>query len=138
MTPATSDAAAWSAVLPPGTIWLSGGPSQLRAPANLRANQLRCPAVAVAAPPWALRGRPADSSLAYIAVPSRERPLLVASRDPAVLRYLADSVLSVPPGAKGFASFALTLGLRTLRLRLTWMLAALVRAGGVVLVRRAP
>ncbi|MGH3169087.1 MAG: hypothetical protein ACRDN0_24795, partial [Trebonia sp.] len=53
---------------------------------------------------------------AYIAVP-RRCPLIVASSDRAVLRYLADSVLSVPPGAGQVLSLAVTAGLRMLRYR---------------------
>jgi hypothetical protein len=53
----------------------------------------------------------------YIAVPSRRRPLIVASRDPAVLRYLAASVLSVPPGTGPVLGLLLTIGLRAFRHR---------------------
>jgi len=116
MTPVTSNAAAWTALLPGGAV------------------------VAIAAPPWALRGRSETGDPAgtrtYIAVPSRERPLLVASRDPEVLRYLADSVLSVPPGAGPAVSLVLTVGLRLLRYRGSWILAAALRAAGVVRVGR--
>lgn len=52
----------------------------------------------------------------YLVVPSRRRPLIVASRDPAVLRYLAASVLSVPPGTGQVLSAVLTIGLRAFRL----------------------
>ena len=51
----------------------------------------------------------------YIAVPSRQRPLIVASWDPAVLRYLAASVLSVPPGTGPVLSLLVTIGLRVFR-----------------------
>lgn len=51
----------------------------------------------------------------YIVVPSRRRPLIVASRDPAVLRYLAASVLSVPPGTGPVLSLLVTIGLRAFR-----------------------
>lgn len=51
----------------------------------------------------------------YVAVPSRRHPLIIASRDPAVLRYLAASVLSVPPGTGPVLSLLLTLGLRAFR-----------------------
>jgi hypothetical protein len=71
----------------------------------------------------------------YIAVP-RRRPLIVASWDRAVLRYLADSVLSVPPGAGQVLSMAVTAGLRMLRYRGSWLLAVALRAGGVVAVGR--
>ncbi|MGH3283764.1 MAG: hypothetical protein ACRDPD_03605, partial [Streptosporangiaceae bacterium] len=58
----------------------------------------------------------------YVAVP-RRRPLIVASWDRAVLRYLADSVLSVPPGAGQVVSMVLTAGLRMLRYPGSWLLA---------------
>lgn len=51
----------------------------------------------------------------YLVVPSRRRPLIIASRDPAVLRYLAASVLSVPPGTGPVLSAVLTIGLRVSR-----------------------
>jgi hypothetical protein len=71
----------------------------------------------------------------YITVP-RQRPLIVASWDRAVLRYLADAVLSVPPGSGQGLSMVLTAGLRTLRYPGSWLLAILLRAGGAVLVGR--
>ena len=71
----------------------------------------------------------------YVAVP-RRRPLIVASWDRAVLQYLADSVLSVPPGGGRIRSMALTAGLRLLRYRGSWLLAVALRAGGVVQVGR--
>ena len=43
-------------------------------------------------------------------MPSRQRPLIVASWDRAVLRYLADTVLSVPPGTGQVLSMVLTVG----------------------------
>ena len=69
-------------------------------------------------------------------MPSRRRPLIVASWDRAVLRYLADTVLSVPPGTGQLLSAALTVGLRLLRYRGSWLLAVALRAGGAVLVGR--
>ena len=51
----------------------------------------------------------------YIVLPSRRRPLIVASRDTAVLRYLAASVLSVPPGTGPVPGLLLTIGLRAFR-----------------------
>lgn len=106
-----ADDAAWSALLPAGAVWRSRSA------------------------PWALRSRPGSGVRAYIAVPSR-RPLIVASWDRAVLRYLADSVLSVPPGAGQALSMVLTAGLRMLRYPGSWLLAVALRAGGVVLVGR--
>jgi len=71
----------------------------------------------------------------YVAVP-RRRPLIVASWDRDVLRYLADSVLSVPPGAGPAVSMVVTVGLRMFRYPASWLLAAVFRMGGVVLVGR--
>jgi hypothetical protein len=51
----------------------------------------------------------------YIVVPSRRHPLIVASRDRAVLRYLAASVLSVPPGTGPVVGLPLTIALRAFR-----------------------
>jgi hypothetical protein len=64
----------------------------------------------------------------YVAVPSRRDPLIVASRDPEVLRYLAEAVLSVPPGAGQVLSMVMSLGLRVLRRAPSWLL----RAGSIV------
>jgi hypothetical protein len=82
--------------------------------------------------------RPADPGgpQAYVAVPSRERPMIVASCDATVLRYLANTVLSVPPGTGPVLSMLLTPGLKLFRYRLAWLLAAALRvprASGVVL-----
>jgi hypothetical protein len=141
MSPAAGESAAWAALLPAGTVWL---PRRRRdAVRRLRqamAGQAAGASLAVAASPWALRrtadpGEPGAPRI-YVAIPSRRRPVLVASQDPAVLRYVADSVLSVPPGTGPVLSLILTAALRLLRFRPAWMLAAAVRAGGVVLVGR--
>jgi hypothetical protein len=63
--------------------------------------------------------------------------LIVASWDRAVLRYIADTVLSVPPGTGPVRSAVFTVGLRMLRYRGPWLLAMALRAGGAVLVGRA-
>jgi hypothetical protein len=118
--------AAWTALLPGETAWLSRPPRRTGAGAGF----------AAAAAPWSLR-RPGRGVKAYVAVPSRQRPLIVASWDPAVLRYLADSVLSVPPGSGPVVSAVVTAGLRMLRYRGSWVLAIALRAGGAVLVGRS-
>jgi hypothetical protein len=123
-TPA--DAAAWAALLPGGTVWLARPPRRAGAAAGF----------AAAAPPWSLRTRPGRRVRAYVAVPSRQHPLVVASWDRAVLRYLADTVLSVPPGTGQLLSAVLTVGLRLFRHPGSWRLAILLRAGGAVLVGR--
>jgi hypothetical protein len=71
----------------------------------------------------------------YITVP-RQRPLIVASWDRAVLRYLADAVLSVPPGAGQLVSMVVTVGLRMFRYPGSWLLAVALRLGGVVMIGR--
>ena len=128
MTAATpADDAAWTALLPGGTVWLPRPPRRAGATVSF----------AAAVAPWSLRSRPDRRVRAYIAVPSRQRPLIVASWDRAVLRYLADTVLSVPPGAGPVLSMMLTLGLRMFRYPGSWLLAVVLRAGGAVLVGRA-
>jgi hypothetical protein len=137
--------AAWVALLPDDTVWLSGqdhaGARELRR-AMTAVPPSRCRAVVTS--PWSFRGATlatdpvgAESSQTYVAFPSCEGPILVASRDAAVLRYVADSVLSVPPGAGRVPSMVLTAGLRLLRLPIMWTFAGIVRAAGVVRVRRA-
>jgi len=123
----TVNAPAWAALLPAETVWLSRPPRRTGAVAGF----------AAAAAPWSLRVRPGRGIKAYVAVPSRQQPLIVASWDPAVLRYLADSVLSVPPGSGPVLSAVVTAGLRMLRYRGPWRLAVALRAGGAVLVGRS-
>ena len=124
---APAGAAAWTALLPGETAWLSRPPRRTGAGAGFAAGVA----------PWSLRRRPRRGVKAYVAVPSRQRPLIVASWDPAVLRYLADSVLSVPPGSGPVVSAVVTAGLRMLRYRGPWLLAIALRAGGAVLVGRS-
>lgn len=123
---APASGAAWSALLPGGTVWLPRPPRRAGAVAGFAAT----------AAPWALRTRREPGVRAYVAVPARRHPLVVASWDRAVLRYLADSVLSVPPGTGQALSAVLTTGLRLLRYRAPWLLAVALRAGGAVLVGR--
>jgi hypothetical protein len=127
-----ADDAAWTALLPGGTVWLSRPPRAAATPAGDATLGF-----AVAAAPWSLRARRQRRVRAYIAVPSRQHPLIIASWDRAVLRYLADTVLSVPPGAGPVLSMLLTAGLRLFRHPGSWLLAVVFRVGGVVLVGRA-
>ena len=122
---APADDAAWAALLPGGTVWLARPPRRASAAG-----------FAAAAAPWSLRMRPERRIRAYVAVPSRQHPLIVASWDRAVLRYLADTVLSVPPGTGQLLSAVLTVGLRLFRYPGSWLLAVVLRAGGAVLVGR--
>jgi hypothetical protein len=71
----------------------------------------------------------------YIAVPSCRRPLIVASRDAVVLRYLIASVLSVPPGTSPAASLLLTVALRAFRYPASWFLAGPLQARAMVLTQ---
>jgi hypothetical protein len=131
MTAVTSaDDAAWTALLPGGTVWLPRLPRRAGSAAGASAG------FAAAVAPWSLRSRPERGLRAYIAVPSRQRPLIVASWDRSVLRYLADSVLAVPPGTGPVLSMVITVGLRVFRYPGPWLLAAALRAGGAVLVGR--
>ena len=136
------DSPAWAAFLPAGVAWL---PAHHWRPPRAAARRLRQAlagvpegvTLAAAAPPWTLgRAREAGGGAvtAYIAIPSRRHPVLVSSGDPAALRYVAASVLSVPPGAGPVPSMVLTAGLSLLRRRPAWILLAALRAGGVVLV----
>jgi len=148
MSDTAGNSAAWAALLPAGTVWLPG--HRRSAARRLRRAMTGLPAgssVAVRASARAFgRARQAaeparqaaepGAVATYIAFPSRQHPVLVASSDPAVLRYVADSVLSVPPGTGPLPSMVLTAGLRLLRLRWVWMLAAAARAAGVVQVGR--
>jgi hypothetical protein len=121
MTAATpADDAAWAALLPGGTVWLSRPPRRAEP-------QITSAGFAAGAAPWSLRSRPGRRVRSYVAVPSRRRPLIVASWDRAVLRYLADSLVSA----------VLTAGLRMFRYPGSWRLAVALRAGGAVLVGRA-
>ena len=125
MSSAPGDSPAWSALLSDDTFQLCGR-------GHRRARRIR----------WARgRGLQGDRVLeahgvhSYVTYP-RNRPILIASKDAAVLRYVADSVLSVPPGAGGIRSMCITSGLRLLRLPLTWSCAAVARATGMVFVGR--
>jgi hypothetical protein len=125
--------AAWAALLPDETVWLPRPPWRPGARVSPSTGSF-----AAAAAPWSLRLRHRRrGGKAYVAVPSRQRPLIVASWDPAVLRYLADTVLSVPPGSGPVLSAVVTAGLRMLRFRGAWLLAVALRAGGAVLVGRS-
>jgi len=155
MSDTAGNSAAWAALLPAGTVWLpghrrsaarrlrramtglpAGSSVAVRASARAfgRARQAAEPARQAAEP--ARQAAEPGAVATYIAFPSRQHPVLVASSDPAVLRYVADSVLSVPPGTGPLPSMVLTAGLRLLRLRWVWMLAAAARAAGVVQVGR--
>jgi hypothetical protein len=127
MTTTPAGAAAWAALLPEGTVWLSRPPRRAGITAGF----------AAATAPWSLRSGPRDRIRAYVAMPSRQRPLIVASWDRAVLRYLAATVLSVPPGTGQPLSALLTAGLRIFRYRWSWRLALMLRVGGAVLIGRA-
>jgi hypothetical protein len=141
----THESAAWSALLPDDTIWLAG-----RGPVGSRGIRRAMDAISqgerrtIAVGPLAMRRgagpRPRQGARvlhSYVAVPF-ERPTVLASTDRAVLRYVADSILSVPPGAGRVPSVLFTAGMRLLRRPTMWSLAAVMRVGGVVLVGRAP
>ena len=127
-------ASTWAILLPPDTTWVEGGRPQATPVGCGRSEHAPR---AVVASPWALRRRPGDEEAGrrtYIAFPSCEQPLLVTSHDPAVLRYLSESVLSTPPGVEGLSGLAATVGRRLLRRRSAWLLAALLGTVRVVSV----
>lgn len=126
--PATAaPAAAWHALLPGGTVWQSGGRA--------------APGSAVVSSPWVLLRRRrlgvAGAARAYLPVPSPRHPVIVASWDADVMRYLAGAVISVPPATGPVLSLLLTAALRLFRHRALWFLAAARPGGGVVLVGSA-
>ncbi|MDA8321616.1 MAG: hypothetical protein M0030_17670 [Actinomycetota bacterium] len=95
---------------------------------------------AVPVRPWTARraNRRADGRAArcYVAFPSAGQAIVIASRDRAVLRHAAGSLLTPPPGTGRLMSVVLTAGLRLLRWRAAWDAAAACRAAGLVTVRR--
>ena len=129
---------AWDAVLPAGTRWLpgAGGGTRRLGDRGVPGGQHR--PLAAGLRPWALsrrgpRGDPGGVR-SYVAVPSQRSVILIASRDRDVLRYVAGSLLSVPPGTGDAASLAVTAGLRLLRFPLAWNLLALARLARLVAV----
>lgn len=129
MTDGSPQSAAWSAVLPPGTTWVAPG---VPTGSGSRAVLLR---------PWAVSRTPRHGGgttwRPYVAVPSQQAPVLIASKDAGVLRYVSGSLMSVPPGAGQVASLVLTAGLRLLRFRLVWNLVAALRVARLVAVGRS-
>jgi hypothetical protein len=124
---AAGTAAAWRALLPGGTVWQPG--------------PRPAPGCAVVSRPWALlrgarRGGPGGAR-AYLPVPSAQQPVIVASWDKDVMRYLAGAVLSVPPATGPVLSLLLTAGLRLFRHRAVWFLLAARPGGGMVFVGTA-
>lgn len=78
-------------------------------------------------------------SAAYLALPSVDQAVVVVSRDPLILRYVAGSVLSTPPGGGRLRSMAYAVGLRLLRLPGGWtVLGGTFRSRLTVLVERRP
>jgi hypothetical protein len=140
---ALGDSPAWSVLLPDDTIRL---PGRGRGTRRFRRTVVSVPkgrTWAITGAPWAHghnvredsnSGSPVVHS--YVTYP-RDMPVVIASRDTAVLRYVAASVLSVPPGAGRIPSMVLTSGLRLLRLSIMWTFAAVVRVAGTVLVGRS-
>lgn len=136
MRNALGDSPAWSVLLPDDTIRLPGrGHGARRAVVSVPKGRT-----------WAITGAPwshghntnsdTDVVRSYVTYP-RHTPVVIASRDAAVLRYVATSVLSVPPRAGRIPSILFTSGLRLLRLSITWTCAAALRAAGTVLVGRS-
>ena len=142
--PTVDSSAAWAALLPEGAAWLPERDGGRRSSARLRHALRGLPPGSVRATPgarWGRGGGPraagAKAARTYLAFPSSRRPLLIASRDDAVLRYVATSVVSVPPGSGPVPTMVLTAGLRVLRRQAGWSLATLLGAVRVVLVGRS-
>jgi hypothetical protein len=140
---ALGDSPVWSVLLPDDTIRLPGRGRRARRLHRVVAAVPQGRTWAIAGPPWSHRHNvhraaksDADVVHTYVTYP-RDRPIVIASKDPVVLRYVATSVLSVPPGAGRIPSMVFTSGLRLLRLPMMWTLAAVVRAAGTVLVGRS-
>jgi hypothetical protein len=141
---APSDSPAWSALLPDDSIWLfdprhQGARRFRRAVASVppgRTWTIARPPFASRRSPYREQGSQAHDVHTYVAYPY-EKPMLIATKDAAVLRYVADSVLSVPPGAGRIPSIMFTTGMRLLRMPLTWSIAAVVRATDMVVVGRS-
>jgi hypothetical protein len=84
-------------------------------------------------PVWTLLRTAADPGAgppargrAYVALPSAARPLLVASRDAGVLRYVTDTLLAAPPGGGPARAAVYAAGRWLLRRPGAWALLALV------------
>ena len=144
MRTSLGDSPVWSVLLPDNTIRLPG--RGLGGARRLRRVVVSAPQGAtwtMAGAPWTHgrivhRGTSFDAYVvhSYVTYP-RDMPVVVASKDAAVLRYVVTSVLSVPPGAGRIPSMVLTSGLRLLRLPIMWTCAAAVRVAGTVLVGRS-
>ena len=146
MSDTAAPSAAWAAVLPPGTSWLPRRRTRGPRLTGVASGGTPGEPLAQPVPPWSLAGSSGSVASAartadlrsYVAVGSQQAPILISSRDPAVLRYVAGSVLSVPPGAGTAASLIATAGLAALRFRLAWNLLALARQARLVVVRWSP
>lgn len=141
MKNALGDSPAWSALLPDDTVRLAarghGGARRLR---RIGISVPEGRTWTMVGAPWtharnAPGGTTSNSQIvhSYVTYP-REMPVVIASKDAAVLRYVANSVLSVPPGAGRVPSMIFTSGLRMLRRPIMWTFASAVRAAGTVLV----
>jgi hypothetical protein len=139
-----SDAAAWQALLPANTEWLR--PRSRLGGRGLRRQLSGLPSGTLAGVPgrgWrfgsahVVRDATGGDVRCYVALPSTRRPVIVADRDPALLRYVSGSLLTVPPGVGPVASFVLTVGLQILRLPGAWAVARAVLPGGMTVGRLA-
>jgi hypothetical protein len=138
------DAAAWQALMPTDITWL--GPRRLRRGEPIRHQLSGLPSGApagVARRGWLvgstrrLRKTGVVDVHTYLALPSCRRPVIVADRDPALLRYVGEALLSVPPGAGPLMTLVGTIGLRLLGLPGGWVLARAVLPGGAAIGRLA-
>jgi hypothetical protein len=138
------DAGAWQALLPGDIAWL--GPRRPRRGKALRHQPPNLPSGAVAGVArrgWLvgsvrhLRKAGMADIHTYLVLPSCRRPVIVADRDPALIHYISETLLTVPPGAGPVASLLGTIGLWLLRLPGSGALAGALLPGGVIIGRPA-
>jgi hypothetical protein len=139
-----SEAAAWQALLPADSAWLR--PRSRLDGHGLRQQLSELPdgSVAVAlgrggplGPAHLLRRAGCRCVHSYVALPTWRQPVIVADRDPDLLRYVSYSLLTVPPGVGPLASLVCTVGLRLVRLRGLWTAACSILPGRVWVGRLA-
>jgi hypothetical protein len=136
--------AAWQAMMPADVAWLR--PRSRRDGQGLHHQLSSLPSGAlagVARGGWLggsariLRRAGVRDIHTYAALPSCRRPVVVADREPALLQYVSESLLTVPPGAGPLASIVFTVGLRLLRLPGSGALARAVLPGRTAVGRIA-
>lgn len=134
------DLLVWQSLLPSGTVWFGGGNDVVLPVAPM----WPCGQTVafIARRGWIGRAQTAtivaglDDVRAYVALPSAKRPLIVAARDPSLLRYVTASLLSAPPGTGVPVGLLCEVGLRLLRIPGVWELALAAGMVRTILVGR--